>query len=65
MATYHKGCWIQKQEEEEVCIYVYEAVNPQGECVCFGVSNSLARTALGVMLEAVVEACFTAINHGL
>ena len=33
--------------------------------MCFGVSNSLARTALGVMLEAVVEACFTAINHGL
>lgn len=54
-----------RNKRKKRCAYVYEAVNPQGECVCFGVSNSLARTALGVMLEAVVEGCFTAINHGL
>ena len=31
----------------------------------FGVSSSVSSTALEVLLEAVVEACFTASNHGL
>lgn len=31
----------------------------------FGVSSSVSSTALGVLLEAVVEACFMASNHGL
>ena len=45
--------------------YVYEAVNIQGDCMFFGVNSSLARTAPGVLLEAVVEACLIAENHGL
>ena len=31
----------------------------------FGVNSSVTRIALGVLLEAMVEACFTASNHGL
>ena len=44
--------------------YVYEAVNIQGDCMFFGVNSSLARTAPGVLLEAVVEAGLIAENHG-
>ena len=35
------------------------------EHVFFGISNSVAMIALGVLLEAVVEACFTAFSCGL
>ena len=31
----------------------------------FGVSSSVSSIALGMLLEAVVEACFMAFNHGL
>ena len=31
----------------------------------FGVNSSVSRTALGALLEAIVEACFTASNQGL
>ncbi|KAK9995595.1 hypothetical protein SO802_020281 [Lithocarpus litseifolius] len=54
-----------RNKRKNRCAYVYEAVNLQGACVLFGVSSSVTRTALGVLLEAVVEACFTASNHGL
>ena len=45
--------------------YVYEAINTQGDFMFFGANSSLARTAPGVLLEAVVEACLIAENHGL
>ena len=54
-----------KNKRKKRCEYVYEVVNLQGACVLFGVSSSVARIALGVLLEAMVEACFTASNHGL
>ena len=44
--------------------YVNEAVNIKGDCMFFGVNSSLARTAPGVLLEAVVEAGLIAENHG-
>ena len=53
-----------KNKRKNRCAYVYEAINLQGACVLFGVSSSVSSTALGVLLEAVVEACFTASNHG-
>ncbi|KAF3951501.1 hypothetical protein CMV_022852, partial [Castanea mollissima] len=54
-----------RSKRKKRCAYVYEVVNLQGACVFFGISSSVARTALAVLLEAVVEACFTAFNRGL
>ena len=51
-------------KRKKQCAYVYEAVNLQGACVFFSISNSVATTAFGVFLEAVVEACFTTFNRG-
>ena len=31
----------------------------------FGVSSSVSSIALGMLLEAMVEACFMSFNHGL
>ena len=45
--------------------YVYEAINPQGVCVFFGVNSSVARTATGCLLEAVLEASLTTTTHNL
>ena len=59
-----KVAGFKNQKKKERCAYVYEAINPQGVGMFFGVNSNLARTATGCLLEVVVEANLTASNHG-
>lgn len=62
MAINHKVAGF-RNKKKKMCAYVYEAVNPQGVGVFFGVNSSLTRTTIGCLLEAVVEASLIATNH--
>ena len=46
------------------CSFAYEAVNMLGDNIFFGVDSSVAGSTCRAMLEAMVEACIRARNHG-